>query len=233
MDIKVFIILDLLVYKGKIAGDIVSSKRNECDPVFLYPQNLKEKEAAFKQPALEGPQRYLEAGYTGKSPENKCKIALGVTFVVEPRGKPEHAGNIKQRFKHKQREHKDSYDILDGFCEELKDAYKSPAQRRMDDSLFVRLERIVSFPALEFKLSVVYHNLFGSQVDLELFLIVIHKGKIQIHIEGKILRARFPKQQIKPVGVTSRKIALALSMYHVRQYKGNASVFLAVIKKQY
>ncbi len=36
VEIKIFVVLDLIIYKGKVARNIVTPERNEGDPVVSY-----------------------------------------------------------------------------------------------------------------------------------------------------------------------------------------------------
>ncbi len=55
----------------------------------------------------------------------------------------------------------------------------------------------------------------GSKVYIYLLFVVIYKTEVEIHIEGQIVLSCFPEQQVKPVGVSSRKVTFAVGMYHI------------------
>ena len=232
MNIKVFVVLDFVIDKGKVAGDVIPSQRNKGDFVGLDLAQLEEGIASLEQPALERPQRDLAVGYLRKPPQHKRKEPLGAALVVEARRQLQNARKMQHRVDKEDGQHTDGNDVFNQLEKLGCQLHDKTPERRTQNSALVRqkVQMIALHLAAEHTRGKLL--LLRREVNGNLFLIKIDEAEIEKHIERQIVLCGFPKQQIQTIGIPSRKITLSVRMNHIGENKGNAPVLSFIDKMQ-
>ena len=139
---------------------------------------------------------------------------------------------MQHRVEEEQRQHNDGDQILHELEQHVEQLDEKAPDGRMQDRLFVGAEKVMIAHALEMVLLIVHAHFLRLDVDGDPFLVEIDKAEIQIHLKGQIIVLCFPEQQIEPIGIHAREIALARGGDHILQHQRDTPVLFSVRKIQ-